>query len=155
MEEIGISENLHFLGGKPEIPDLISIFDVAVLASRAKDSPTWFWNTWPHQNQSWLPGGGNPEIVAHGQTGLLVLRLTLKHLQALSSPFWKIKKRAWDLVSRKKKSEERFSLDVMLRNYENLFEQVINSRGNISPAMLTWAPRFELEYGHSSDKKWK
>jgi glycosyltransferase involved in cell wall biosynthesis len=37
----------------------------------------------------------------------------------------------------RKRVEERFSLDVMLRNYENLFGQVINSRQNVAPDVLT------------------
>ncbi|HYA91416.1 MAG TPA: glycosyltransferase, partial [Thermodesulfobacteriota bacterium] len=33
VEKMGISKNLHFLGGREDVADIISIFDVAVLAS--------------------------------------------------------------------------------------------------------------------------
>ena len=32
----------------------------------------------------------------------------------------------------RKRAEEKFGLNIMLRKYENLFEQVINSRENVS-----------------------
>jgi glycosyltransferase involved in cell wall biosynthesis len=40
-------------------------------------------------------------------------------------------------VAGKRRVEGRFSLDVMLRNYEKLFERIINPRGNVFPAVLT------------------
>ena len=114
--------------------DLISIFDVAVLASLSEG----FSNVILEYMASAKPVvatevGGNPEIVVHGETGLLVPPENSGHLQALSYPSWRIKKWRKVWYGRKKTVEERFSLDIMLRKYENLFEQVINARKNASP----------------------
>jgi glycosyltransferase involved in cell wall biosynthesis len=138
-KEIRISENLHFLGGRLEIPDLISIFDVAVLASLSEG----FSNVILEYMASSKPVvatqvGGNPEIVIHGRTGLLVppadpCALASAILSILEDKDMAIR---FGMAGRKR-VEERFSLDIMVRNYERLFEQIINSRGNISPTMLT------------------
>lgn len=138
-EEMGISENLHFLGGRKDIPDLISLFDVAVLASLSEG----FSNVILEYMASSKPVvatevGGNPETVVHGETGLLVPPGDADALASAILSILEDKEVASKFgVAGRKRVEERFSLDVMLRNYENLFEQVINSRGNIVPYMLT------------------
>jgi len=136
-EEIRISENLHFLGGKLDIPDLISIFDVAVLASLSEG----FSNVILEYMASSKPVvatevGGNPEIVVHGETGLLVPPADSDALASAILSILEDKDMALRFgMAGRKRVEERFSVDIMLRNYENLFEQVINSRRNVSPPM--------------------
>ena len=138
-EELGISQNLHFLGGRTDVPDLISIFDVAVLASLSEG----FSNAILEYMASGKPVvatevGGNPEIVMHGETGLLV---PPGDPDALASAILSILEDK-DMALRfgragRKRVEEKFSLAIMLRNYENLFEQVINLRRNIIPSIPT------------------
>ena len=138
-EEIGISNNLHFLGGRRDIADLISIFDVAVLSSLSEG----FSNVILEYMASSKPAvatevGGNPEIVIHGETGLLVPPADSHALASAILSILEDKEAASRLgIAGRRRVEERFSLDGMLKNYENLFEQVINSRGNISLTMLT------------------
>jgi len=138
-EEIGISQNLHFLGGREDVADLISIFDVAVLASLSEG----FSNVILEYMASSKPVvatkvGGNPEIVVHGETGLLVPPADSDALASAILSILEDKEVALRFGrAGRKRVEEKFSLDIMLRNYGNLFEQVINSRGNISPCMLT------------------
>lgn len=138
-EEIGISQNLHFLGGRENVADLISLFDVAVLASLSEG----FSNVILEYMASSKPVvatevGGNPEIVVHGETGLLVPPANADALASAILSILKDRETASKFgIAGRRRVEEQFSLDVMVRNYENLFEQVINSRGNISSAMLT------------------
>ena len=135
-EQVGISQNLHFIGGRKDTADLISLFDVAVLASLSEG----FSNVILEYMASSKPVvatevGGNPEIVVHGETGLLVPPADSKALANAILSILKDKEAALRFGRAcRKRVEERFSLDIMLRNYENLFEQVINSRENISPA---------------------
>jgi glycosyltransferase involved in cell wall biosynthesis len=137
-KEIGISQNLHFLGGREDVADLISIFDVAVLASLSEG----FSNVILEYMASSKPVvatrvGGNPEIVVHGETGLLVPPADSDALANAILSILEDKETASRFgVAGRRTVEERFSLDVMLRNYETLFEQVINSRGNVSPTMF-------------------
>jgi glycosyltransferase involved in cell wall biosynthesis len=131
-EEIGISQNLHFLGGREDVADLISIFDVAVLTSLSEG----FSNVILEYMASSKPVvatkvGGNPEIVVHGETGLLVPPADSKALASAILSMLENKEMALKFgMAGRKRIEERFSLDVMLRNYENLFEQVIDARKN-------------------------
>ena len=136
-EEIGISKNLHFLGGREDLVQLISIFDVAVLASLSEG----FSNVILEYMASSKPVvatevGGNPEIVVHGETGLLVPPANADALASAILSILEDKEAASRFGNAgRKRVEERFSLDVMLRNYENLFERVINSRRNVFPPM--------------------
>ena len=135
-EEIGVSQNLHFLDGRTEVADLISIFDVAVLASLSEG----FSNVILEYMASTKPVvatevGGNPEIVVHGETGLLVPPANADALASAILSILEDKEAASRFGNAgRKRVEEKFSLDIMLRSYENLFEQVINSRENVSPA---------------------
>ena len=134
-EEIGISQNLHFLGGREDVSDLISIFDVAVLASLSEG----FSNVILEYMASARPVvatevGGNPEIVVHGETGFLVPPGDAKALARAILSVLEDKEGALRFgMAGRKRVEERFSLNIMLRNYENHFEQVINARKNASP----------------------
>jgi glycosyltransferase involved in cell wall biosynthesis len=134
-EEIGISQNLHFLGGREDVSDLISIFDVAVLASLSEG----FSNVILEYMASARPVvatevGGNPEIVVHGETGLLVPPGDSKALASAILSVLEDKEVALRFgMAGRKRVEERFSLNIMLRNYENHFEQVINARKNAFP----------------------
>lgn len=129
-EEMGIFQNLHFLGGREDVADLISIFDVAVLTSLSEG----FSNVILEYMASSKPVvatevGGNPEIVVHGETGLLV---PPADPAALASAILSILEDG-EVALRfgragRKRIEERFGLGVMLRNYENLFERVIMSK---------------------------
>ena len=137
-EQIGISRNLHFVGGSQDTADLISLFDVAVLASLSEGFSNVILEYMASSKPVVATGvGGNPEIVVHGQTGLLVPPADSEALAGAIRSILEDKEGGLRFgIAGRRRVEERFSLAVMLRNYENLFEQVINSRGNISPAML-------------------
>jgi glycosyltransferase involved in cell wall biosynthesis len=138
-ETLGMSKNLHFIGGRKETASLIALFDVAVLASLSEG----FSNVILEYMASSKPVvatevGGNPEIVVHGETGLLVPPADGDALARAILSILEDKEVALRFGrAGRKRIEEKFSLDVMLRNYEGLFEQVINSKGNISPCMVT------------------
>lgn len=133
-EEMGISKNLHFLGGREDVADLISIFDVAVLASLSEG----FSNVILEYMAAAKPVvatevGGNPEIVVHGETGLLVPPADASALASAILSILEDKEMALRFsTAGRKRIEERFSLNIMLRNYEDQFEQVINARENAS-----------------------
>lgn len=138
-QEMGISQNLHFIGGREDTADLISLFNVAVLSSLSEG----FSNVILEYMASSKPVvatrvGGNPEVVVHGETGLLVPPADGDALARAILSILEDKEVALRLGGAgRKRVEEKFSLDVMLRNYENLFEQVINSRGNGAPHAVT------------------
>jgi glycosyltransferase involved in cell wall biosynthesis len=138
-EEIGVSQSLHFVGGRTNVADLISIFDIAVLASLSEG----FSNVILEYMASAKPVvatdvGGNPEVVVRGETGLLVPPGDPEALASAVLSMLGDKEMVFRFgMAGRRRVQERFSLDVMLRNYENLFEQVVNSRRDNSPVMFT------------------
>jgi glycosyltransferase involved in cell wall biosynthesis len=128
-EKMGVSQNLHFLGEREDVADLVSLFDVAVLASLSEG----FSNVILEYMASSKPVvatqvGGNPEIVVHGETGLLV---PPADAQALADAILSILEDE-EAASRygtagKKRVEDKFGLGRMIRQYEDLFERVMST----------------------------
>ena len=127
VEKMGISKNLHFLGGREDVADIISIFDVAVLASLSEG----FSNVILEYMASSKPVvatrvGGNPEIVVHGETGLLVPPADARALaDAILSILGDKEKALRYGVAGRKRVEEKFELGKMVRQYEYFFKRVI------------------------------
>jgi glycosyltransferase involved in cell wall biosynthesis len=128
-EELGISKNLHFLGERKDVANLISIFDVAVLASLSEG----FSNVILEYMASSKPVvatdvGGNPEIVVHGETGLLVPPADAHALANAILFILKDKEAALRFgIAGRKRVEDKFELGEMIRQYEDLFERVIST----------------------------
>jgi len=133
-KKLEFGQNIHFLGKRSDIPALVSIFDVGVVASLSEG----FSNTILEYMASSKPVvatavGGNGEAVVHGNTGLLVPPGDSPALAEAICTILDNKEMALQFgTAARKRVEEKFSLDVMLRNYENLFERMINSRQNLS-----------------------
>jgi len=127
-EEIGMSKNLHFLGGREDVADLISIFDVAVLSSLSEG----FSNVILEYMASSKPvvatqAGGNPEVVVPGETGLLVPPADAEALADAILFFLENKEAALKFGrAGRKRIEQKFELREMIRQYENLFGMVMS-----------------------------
>lgn len=129
-----INQNVHFLGKRSDIPELISVFDVAVVASLSEG----FSNTILEYMASSKPVvatavGGNAEAVVHGKTGLLVPPGDSPALAEAICAILNNKEMALQFgMAARKRAEEKFSLDNMIKSYENTFEQVISSNNGAS-----------------------
>lgn len=124
-ERLKIADKFHFLGRRTDVAELISIFDVAVVASLSEG----FSNVILEYMASAKPVvasdvGGNREAVEHGETGLLV---PSGNAQALAGAIrFILENREIALkygLAGRKRAEERFSLKEMIRKYECLFEK--------------------------------
>jgi len=128
-EKIGISQNLHFLGEREDVADLISLFDVAVLASLSEGLS----NVILEYMASSKPVvatkvGGNPELVVHGETGLLVPPANAQALaDAILSLLEDEEGASRYGAAGKKRVEDNFGLGKMIREYEDLFERVLST----------------------------
>ncbi len=131
-EKLGVSRNVHFLGRRRDVPEIISIFDVAVVASLSEG----FSNTILEYMASSKPVvattvGGNAEAVVQGETGFLV---PPGDSHALAEAIWSILDDPITAqqfsTAAKKRVEEKFSLEHMIENYETIFKQVILTREN-------------------------
>jgi glycosyltransferase involved in cell wall biosynthesis len=129
---LAVERNVHFLGSRNDVPDLISTFDVAVISSLSEG----FSNTILEYMASARPVvatmvGGNPEAVRHGETGLLVPPGDSQALAAAIGTILDDKALAARYgAAGRRKAEELFSLESMIRNYESLFERVLSAKKN-------------------------
>jgi len=153
-KRLNVDSNVHFLKTRSDIPELISIFDIGVVASLSEG----FSNTILEYMASSKPVvattvGGNPEAVFHGETGLLV---PPGDPQALSAAILSILENK-DVASRfgmtaRKKAEEMFSLAIMIKKYEHFFGQIILNKKNSSLAFCSPSCKFVDMFKKNTDK---
>lgn len=126
-KRLRVDRNVRFLGSRNDIPDLISVFDVAVVASLSEG----FSNTILEYMACSRPVvattvGGNAEAIIHGETGLLVPPGDSQALATAVQLLLENKEIALRFgTAARKRVEEMFTLEVMIKKYEQLFEQVI------------------------------
>jgi glycosyltransferase involved in cell wall biosynthesis len=125
-KELNIADQVRFLGGRQDIVDLISIFDVAVISSLSEG----FSNVLLEYMACAKPVvatdvGGNREAVIYGETGLLVPPENSPKLAGAIRVFLDHKElaRRYGLAGRRRVEKE-FSLKRMIEKYENIFEEM-------------------------------
>ena len=125
-KKMNVADKIHFLGGRHDIADLISIFNVAVIASLSEG----FSNVLLEYMASGKPVvatevGGNTEAVIHQETGLLVPAKNSHKLAEAINVLLDDKEIAlrYGLAGRRR-AETEFSLQRMIEKYENIFEHV-------------------------------
>ncbi len=125
-ERMNIADKIHFLGGRSDIADLISIFDVAVISSLSEG----FSNVLLEYMASAKPVvatdvGGNREAVVHGETGLLVPSENALKLAEGIKVFLENREIAlrYGLAGRRRVEKE-FTLRNMITKYETIFENI-------------------------------
>ena len=125
--ELGLGpDELRFLGFRSDVADLLTASDLFVLPSRAEGLPISLLEAMSHR----LPVvctrvGGNPELVAHGETGFLV---PVDDPAALSGAMESV---ARDPALRRRLGDagearvrERFSFDRTTDRYEAIYRRV-------------------------------
>ncbi len=127
--ELGVSEKVHFLGMRSDVADLISLFDLGVVASLSEGFPNVVLEYMAASKPVVVTdAGGNGEAVVHGETGLLVpagdagalaeaIKLVLCD-RAMALRFG---------LNGRRRAQELFSIGKMIENYEHIFERVLLS----------------------------
>lgn len=121
--KLGMQNNVSFLGRRSDIPALLSAFDIYVLPSIAEAASL----TLLEAMAAGLPvvamdAGGNPEIVLNDRTGILVSPGdSAGFSKAIITLAQDPEKRKRLGSSGKKRSEEMFTMDMMLAKYEELY----------------------------------
>jgi len=133
----GIGDRVHLLGERTDIPELLRAFDLFCLSSLAEGIS----NTLLEAMATGLPVvatrvGGNRELVADGETGLLV---PAADSEALATALGRL---AGDSAlchrmgaAARHRAVERFSLDAMVARYAACYEEVA------SAGVVTGTPR--------------
>ncbi|MDZ7289951.1 MAG: GT4 family glycosyltransferase PelF [candidate division KSB1 bacterium] len=132
-----MADHVRFLGGRKDVPEILRALDVFVLASESEGMS----NTILEAMASGLPVvatavGGNPELVVHGETGLLV---PPNHPNAMAAAILKLLR---DPEQRQQMGRlghqrivEKFSLEAMVRNYAKIYIELFTRRFKLSESM--------------------
>lgn len=129
-EEYQIAARVHFLGARKDVPEILRAFDVFVLSSESEGMS----NTILEAMASARPVvatavGGNPELVVDRETGLLV---PPHDPPAMAAAIMKLLRdtalcRQMGWLGRQR-VEEKFSLEVMVQNYANIYLEAFRRR---------------------------
>jgi glycosyltransferase involved in cell wall biosynthesis len=128
--EIGLKQNVLFLGQRHDVPELLACCDIAVLPSQAEGFP----NALLEYMAAGLPAiatdvGGNREVIQHGVNGLLsppndLDALANSILELLENPGAASQ---MALAGRERVCRE-FSFERLLSNVDAMYTQLLNAR---------------------------
>ncbi|MBU1933605.1 MAG: glycosyltransferase [Candidatus Omnitrophica bacterium] len=152
--ELGIEKRVIFLGERKDIPEIVSLFDVAVLSSRVESFPVALLEYMASSKPIVATDvGGNPELILNGETGFIV---PVEDPKAFSE-------KVMELLSDTKKAEtmgekardlaeKYFSADRMSEKMEKFFMSSFSGQVQCEekPRVLMMGPRFDVKGGVSS-----
>lgn len=131
VEELGLTQRVHWLGSVKDIPSLLAAGDVALLASHEEG----FSNAVIEYMASGLPAivtdvGGNAEAIEHGKTGLVVpakdsAAMADAILQLALNPAMRQEMGA----AARTIATQRYSLDACVVSYANLYREILREHG--------------------------
>lgn len=131
VEDLGLTQRVHWLGSVKDIPSLLAAADVALLTSHEEG----FSNAIIEYMATGLPSivtrvGGNPEAVLQNETGLVV---PPRDPPALAEAILRL---AGDPDLRRqlgaaaqRRVHEHFSLDACVENYIRLYSKILRDHG--------------------------
>jgi len=128
VKELKLENNFFFLGGRSDIPDILSAIDISVLSSLSEG----FSNTVIESMAAAKPlivtdVGGNSEAVVHGKTGFVVPPKNIDKLADAISTLLKDKKLAKSMgEAGRKRAKQLFSTKTMINKIENLYITALN-----------------------------
>ena len=132
--ELGLSQNIRFLGGRPDVPAILKASDIAILCSHEEG----FSNAVIESMAAGLPSvvtdvGGNAEAVRDKIDGLVVPSKCPSALgQAILELALDPVRRSEMAASASQRAGELYSLDACVSNYQHIYQSIMES-GTIRP----------------------
>jgi sugar transferase (PEP-CTERM/EpsH1 system associated) len=136
LNEAGMTRLAWLPGERHDIPEIMRGFHLFVLPSLAEGIS----NTILEAMASGLPivatrVGGNPELVEEGLTGRLVPAADPLSLAAAMQSYYADRERCRAHgVNARRVAEQRFGLDIMVRRYLDIYEQMLDEKGGVAAA---------------------
>lgn len=128
IERLGLQDRFLFLGFRSDVPEILSELDVFVLSSVSEGFPLVALEAMASARPVVVTRSGGPqEIIEDGRTGLLIPpadpdALAEKICELLDNP-----ERAAALArTARARVESTFTLERMIRDYERLYERLLN-----------------------------
>lgn len=125
VEELHLKDRFHFIGFRPDIPQILAELDVFVLASTSEGFPLATLEAMAAGKPMVVTDCGGPrEVVDDGVTGHLVPPADVNALAQKIIALLEDSSKARELGSNARtKVLHQFSLDAMLKEYESLYER--------------------------------
>lgn len=132
--KLGISQSVLFLGNRGDVPALFSAMDFNVLSSHSEGMSLTLIEAMAAGKASVATAvGGNPEVIDHGRTGLLVAPGDVHGLAAAMATFVQDPSKAHAMGSTAMKVfEQQFTLEVMVGSYERIYREALAERGHVT-----------------------
>jgi L-malate glycosyltransferase len=136
-ERLGLTRHLVFTGFRSDVPEILSGVDISVLPSRLMESTS---NTLLESMAAGVPVvatrfGGTPEVVAEGETALLVTPARPGELAAAIGSLLADPPGARRMgEAGRRRAVELFSLERMVRQTETLFERTLEEATRRRPS---------------------
>ncbi len=130
IKELGIEENVLLLGFRKDIPEILQMIDVFVLASLNEGMGRVILEAMACEKPIVATRvGGIPELVEHGKQGFLVEPAEPSSLsQAMLELAVDGEKRKFFGTNGKRKVSEMFSIEKMIKDIEALYEDLLESK---------------------------
>lgn len=131
VEELGLTQRVHWLGSVKDIPSLLAAGDVALLASHEEG----FSNAIIEYMASGLPSivtdvGGNAEAIEHGRTGLVVpAKKPAVMADAILELALNPEKRVEMGAVAQTTANQRYSLEACVDSYARLYREKLREHG--------------------------
>ncbi len=136
VEDLGLTQRIHWLGSVKEIPSLLAAADIALLTSHEEG----FSNAIVEYMAAGLPTivtdvGGNAEAVSHEEVGLVV---PAKNPDALGEAILRLAldealRRDFGMLAQKI-ARERYSLEACVASYASMYRKILREHG------IDWDP---------------
>ena len=128
--QLGIKNKVIFMGERDNVPEILKTFDIFVLPSLNEGMS----NTILEAMATGIPViasnvGGNPELVIDGRTGFLFSPNDVESLvQKIKTYILHPELKQKHGYNARKRVEEKFSLDQMVRRYEELYLELVERK---------------------------
>ena len=122
-----ISDHVHFIGPRLDLPEIINILDIFVLPSEWEGLPLALLEAMAAGRAIIATEvGANAQVIEHEKSGLLIKPKNPKKLsEAICNLLNDEKKRILFGKNAKKRFYESFSAKIMAKNYENLYMNIL------------------------------
>lgn len=132
--DLGIGENILFLGNRRDTPQLFAAFDLSVLASLWEGLAIVLLEAMAMRKPIVATAvGGVPEVVVNQQTGILVPSKDPTSLAQAMLSLLKDRNKAREMgEAGRKRVEEKFSSKIMIKRLEDLYLSLLREKGIIS-----------------------
>ncbi|MHC4123086.1 MAG: glycosyltransferase [Planctomycetota bacterium] len=135
-EKTGVKNKVIFLGFRKDVAKIINTFDIFTLSSLMEGVSVSLLEAMAAGKPVVVTNvGGNPEVVVDGETGFLI---PPKNPDKTAEAMIKLLKNP-ELAKRmgnagRKRVEEKFSLDKMVKGYKELYDHYLNKKGTYGKA---------------------